>query len=1080
MLRFFYIFLVVFSFTQVSAQLLKPHYAGKASWLHSTYKTKPEILAVSEKKIRFTVTDIPQTKSPVNKRKINPHSKIIYQGIIKSDLHPIHFLPIKLSPPESLTAAPLQTRDHAGFNVSYTDKQHGFEGVGTSDFAEDKEHNIWIASGNRLIRYDGVHYFVYSMQTGLPDDEINSIHIDNESRLWVGTANGVYFLKHDTLFTLQSEAIDKRQMQVNKITGDNHGRIWLATKEHGAFAIESGGIRAYNKRSGLPADNIESVFTASNGNILMGLRDGMIVIGNNRIEHLFSNSNHLLLGILSRFYEDEEGIWIGGFFAGLIKLGKKDTIQYTFDGTYKERIYDIVKGPDGIWMSIYGKGLCYFNKTDFLRIDEHNGLVGNASFSLLKDSFGNIWVSDLSDGFSRLNENTFYTRPFPYPNYYNPENLLTDKNGGKWVFTSGAGLFYEKNNRLSLYDYTYRNGIKPLNMPMDGTIDNNNSLWIGSYGAGLARVKDKEVSLFEYGSMTEHHVVLSVKKDADDNIWFRTMNFGLISYHNNRFFHYTQDQGILNNFSEGLFNDQKGNLYCAYNNGLQKIEINGTDQLMLNDQPYKQKVNCFFSSKKNTTLLATESAGLLVIKNDSVYQYTKNEGLLSNNIHSIVEDGQNRIWLTSDKGIESFELKDYRISAYRVFNQSNGAYITKAGPAFINENGLPYWSMGNAQLVYAPSFQTKSKKEPAFSAFDISIDGKKNIEQESISILPDEKISIGFTAIYWGRENNLKLTCMLVSSRGDTSIRYTENRSNLLLSEINPGKYHVFLQAVDNEHAFYSSPLTVTVRNFWYNTLLFRSSIAGLLLILTLLYFRRKGKKQELINQMLTQKVREQTAEILLEKEALLKSNKIIDRQIHEKDALIQEINHRVKNNLMFIAAIVRMQMKSENQKNTTESLQEISRRLNAMSLVHEMLFYKDNNQGLSIRKYIIELVDHLKAMTLNHSNPVTFNIEAEDILMDSKTAIALGMIISELVSNSLKHAFINIPHPVIEIILKRNDHLIQLQVGDNGIGINENESLKTGLGKRLVDIFSRQLEGIYTFETTEHFRFILEFPFEK
>ena len=179
------------------------------------------------------------------------------------------------------------------------------------------------------------------------------------------------------------------------------------------------------------------------------------------------------------------------------------------------------------------------------------------------------------------------------------------------------------------------------------------------------------------------------------------------------------------------------------------------------------------------------------------------------------------------------------------------------------------------------------------------------------------------------------------------------------------------------------------------------------------------------------------------------------------------------------MTAMVEMQIRASGKKDTTRSLQETNRRINAMSLVHEMLY--DNikkNQGLSIKKYITELVENLKEMASGDEHPISINMDVADLFMDSRSAVSLGMIISELVSNSFKHAFAGIVSPEVNIKLApdtENGNLC-LTVGDNGKGIkNENES-GSGLGRKFVDIFSRQLEGKYTIQTYPHFTYILHF----
>ena len=176
---------------------------------------------------------------------------------------------------------------------------------------------------------------------------------------------------------------------------------------------------------------------------------------------------------------------------------------------------------------------------------------------------------------------------------------------------------------------------------------------------------------------------------------------------------------------------------------------------------------------------------------------------------------------------------------------------------------------------------------------------------------------------------------------------------------------------------------------------------------------------------------------------------------------------------------MVKMQYRAAGKKDTTRSLLETNLRRNAMSLVHEILY--DNTkkyQGLSINKYITELVNNLKEMASGDERPISINMDVADLFMDSRSAVSLGMIISELVSNSFKHAFAGIDSPEINIKLApviENGYLC-LTVSDNGNGITKEKESGTGLGRKFVDIFSRQLEGTYTIKISPHFTYELQF----
>ncbi|MBN8692466.1 MAG: hypothetical protein J0L69_04675 [Bacteroidetes bacterium] len=195
--------------------------------------------------------------------------------------------------------------------------------------------------------------------------------------------------------------------------------------------------------------------------------------------------------------------------------------------------------------------------------------------------------------------------------------------------------------------------------------------------------------------------------------------------------------------------------------------------------------------------------------------------------------------------------------------------------------------------------------------------------------------------------------------------------------------------------------------------------------------------------------------------------NKRLNTKNKEKDVLIQEIHHRVKNNLQFVSSLINMQINSSKSNLEIDSLNDASRRIRSMALVHEMLYNQDNLEGVEIKKYLEELMSSINEIVNSKNIPIQFNIQCEKTIFETTKAIALGMITSELVSNSIKYAFKKTPTPCIDIELKKlNTGKISFTVRDNGLGMNNKvDTNSEKLGMRLISIFSRQIKGDYSFQ---------------
>lgn len=195
--------------------------------------------------------------------------------------------------------------------------------------------------------------------------------------------------------------------------------------------------------------------------------------------------------------------------------------------------------------------------------------------------------------------------------------------------------------------------------------------------------------------------------------------------------------------------------------------------------------------------------------------------------------------------------------------------------------------------------------------------------------------------------------------------------------------------------------------------------------------------------------------------EALIRLS--LEQSLDEKNILLAEVNHRVKNNLQTMSSLIDLQRLSESSELVKSSLFESQRRIEAMGIIHEMLYASEFMHKVDIRMYVKHLIDSEKMIYEGLHDTISFEVAVESIQLDINQCINLGMIISEFISNSFKHAFLDTSHPEIIISLKQLKEEVELKVSDNGTGIC-NEKLNQGesksLGLKLISIFCKKLHG--------------------
>ena len=187
-----------------------------------------------------------------------------------------------------------------------------------------------------------------------------------------------------------------------------------------------------------------------------------------------------------------------------------------------------------------------------------------------------------------------------------------------------------------------------------------------------------------------------------------------------------------------------------------------------------------------------------------------------------------------------------------------------------------------------------------------------------------------------------------------------------------------------------------------------------------------------------------------------------VNRSLKEKDVLLQEIHHRVKNNLQIVSSLLSLQSRYIEETESIEIFRDSQNRIKSMALVHEKLYQSGDLTRIDLAEYIPDLVSDLfRSYGVNY-NQVQFKVNSENISLDINTAIPCGLIINELVTNSIKHAFQGIIKGEIIIELKYENECLKMKVQDDGVGFPEEVNLNNikTLGLQLVISLTKQLDG--------------------
>ncbi|MDO9044311.1 MAG: PAS domain S-box protein [Methanobacteriaceae archaeon] len=228
------------------------------------------------------------------------------------------------------------------------------------------------------------------------------------------------------------------------------------------------------------------------------------------------------------------------------------------------------------------------------------------------------------------------------------------------------------------------------------------------------------------------------------------------------------------------------------------------------------------------------------------------------------------------------------------------------------------------------------------------------------------------------------------------------------------------------------------------------------------------------------------TSEVIVHSKSILMSliditdrkdkEEIIEASLVEKDMMLKEIHHRVKNNLQIISSLLNLQSGNVSDDKDLELFIESRDRVRSMAMIHEKLYQSENLSKINFKDYLMNLAQQL-LMSYDLSGKVNLNFDCDDVFMGIETAVPCGLLVNELITNSMKHAFPNELSGNISIVLKEYDDY-EIIISDDGIGfpkdINIDES--NSLGLQIVSNLINQIDGTIEINNSHGTQFKIKF----
>jgi len=202
-----------------------------------------------------------------------------------------------------------------------------------------------------------------------------------------------------------------------------------------------------------------------------------------------------------------------------------------------------------------------------------------------------------------------------------------------------------------------------------------------------------------------------------------------------------------------------------------------------------------------------------------------------------------------------------------------------------------------------------------------------------------------------------------------------------------------------------------------------------------------------------------------------------IQNLLQEKELILKEVHHRIKNNMNTIIGLLILQADEQENSLTKSVLHDAAGRVRSMSVLYDKLYHCENNNSVSIKEYLPSLIDEIFRMFPKMSS-VEIDIQLDDIVLSAQKLSSIGIIMNELITNAMKYAFKESNKGRVTIAVSKKEKLISLIFADNGTGLPENISVdnSSGFGMQLLSMLVKQIKGAIKIERRNGTKFIIEF----
>lgn len=905
---------------------------------------------------------------------------------------------------------------------------------------QDHKGYLWFGTrGGGLSRFDGQNFESFTDKQGLINNYIYSLHQGRDKVLWVGTNDGLSKYNGKEFRTIKVPRFENH-FAVFNVAEDSFGHIWLATN-HGIFTVYGDSIRSLNNTLGIGERTVNAIFFDKSGELWFGTGNGLFSakrkdgIGSwNVTDH--GKRSRVMKNAITCITEDQQGaIWIGTYGDGVYVHNRKDYFRIDLKRElYKQTVFDIlIDENQTVWLATLNLGLVQVDRKtkEFTMYSERNGLGNNHVRSVIKDTWGDLWIGTSGGGVSQFAGKLF--------THYSTSSGL----GGNFIYSifrdhSGKLWFGTAQNGVSVLDggnfsqHNLQNGFEAVKVKAIAE-DHDGLMYFGTEGQGIGMLS---AGGFSWIDPTRKYYVRQMVCDTKNRLWAATSGSGLICItdQGKTVKLLTVREGVIHMRLTSVYVDSRGLVwYGSESAGLACYDpetgksrvltkMNGLSSDAIRSITEDEKGRIWVGTAGSGINCVSVGTKLKVIKKISIQ-----EGLHSSNVYLMVFDLRGNLILGSESGLDVIDLNEnLEVKSIRHYGKSDGflGVETCQNSVWKDKDGKIWFGTINGASCYNRSNLQLNKTAPILSVLDVQLFyeslSKKGFANKILPWNSYRPFDLDYD------QNHLSFIFKGINLKNPEGVEYSWKMSGfehrwspwtkdqrITYSNMSPGKY-VFLLRSRNEDGFINPTperIEFTIAApFWKTTwFILIEILVGVLILLAIVQF-------------LTKRVR--TKAKAAQKEAEFARNLL---ELEQKALRLQMNPHFIFNALNSIQGLIG----TENETKARYYLAKFSR------LMRQIL---DNsrNATISLEEEISTLENYLLIEQFCNGNRFEYEIVA-DLETESSFIQIPPMLIQPFVENAIKHGFKydadDSRRGKITCWFKEEDDGITCVIRDNGIG---------------------------------------------